>query len=294
LGRFPDAPGEGVHDDNIARSRWIGLVHGYSDGFFRPELPVSREQFAKILTRALYYGVYQTETFVPCAIDYHALAAVYADPGVHSAAQGASTCRTPSSRQPGPEQLLVAPEVITFTVAADGSVAPPVQGLDVTIGGLPQAGWQTTADQGWISVEKEGGASERRALVRLLHPSDLAPGRHIAHAVVAANGPGAATGATESATTIPIIVDVADRIATPLAGDVSCDGVRDSVDVLFVLQYDVGLRRATTTCPRGEDELSLALCDVNDDERCDVVDALLLLQCDVGVSNLACPAYLSR
>lgn len=72
-------------------------------------------------------------------------------------------------------------------------------------------------------------------------------------------------------------------------GDVSCDLNSDVVDALFVLQYDVGLRDATSACPLATDQMYEPACDVSGDGACGVVDALFMLQCDVGLTNPYCP-----
>ncbi len=68
-----------------------------------------------------------------------------------------------------------------------------------------------------------------------------------------------------------------------LLGDVTCDGRVDAVDALFVLQYVVGLRSASTTCPLAPGTLLLAAGAVNADRKVDAVDALFILQCVVGL-----------
>ncbi len=72
-------------------------------------------------------------------------------------------------------------------------------------------------------------------------------------------------------------------------GDVNCDGGWNVIDALFILQYDVGLRDASSDCPPPPGTLFLPLCDVNNDTLCNVIDALFLLQCDVGIPNVKCP-----
>lgn len=80
------------------------------------------------------------------------------------------------------------------------------------------------------------------------------------------------------------------RALVPTAlGDVSCEGSRDSIDGLFVLQHDVGLRPVSNLCPPPAGNLYLPQCDVNDDGQCDSIDALFILQCDVGIPNVLCP-----
>lgn len=72
-------------------------------------------------------------------------------------------------------------------------------------------------------------------------------------------------------------------------GDVTCDEVLNVIDALFVLQYDVALRGASTTCAPPTDALYIPACDTNADATCNVIDALFILQCDVGISNVLCP-----
>ncbi|HEY53172.1 MAG TPA: hypothetical protein G4N94_06910, partial [Caldilineae bacterium] len=67
----------------------------------------------------------------------------------------------------------------------------------------------------------------------------------------------------------------------------------DSIDGLFILQYDVGLRAGSDQCPPPTDTLYLANCDVSGDGVCDSVDALFILQCDVGISNTFCPSAIA-
>jgi hypothetical protein len=80
-------------------------------------------------------------------------------------------------------------------------------------------------------------------------------------------------------------------ITVGLRGDVNCDGLVNSVDGLFVLQYDVGLRGASNSCtPLPPQTLYLPQCDVNNDANCNSIDGLFILQCDVGIPNVLCPA----
>ncbi len=83
---------------------------------------------------------------------------------------------------------------------------------------------------------------------------------------------------------------VIDACDTDSNGDVTCDGLVNVVDALFVLQYEVGLRIDSGGCPLPPpDTLNVAVCDVNDDAFCNVVDALFILQCEVGIPNTFCP-----
>jgi len=79
---------------------------------------------------------------------------------------------------------------------------------------------------------------------------------------------------------------------TTVSGDVNCDNSVDSVDGLFILQFEVGLREAGESCEEMqmvEDTiLYLPVCDVNRDSQCSALDALLIFQCDVGIENQQC------
>jgi len=80
-------------------------------------------------------------------------------------------------------------------------------------------------------------------------------------------------------------------ITEPPIGDVNCDGERDPVDGLFILQYDVALREGSESClsaQRDAQTLYEAACDINTDGECNAVDALIILQCDVGLRNEVC------
>ena len=73
----------------------------------------------------------------------------------------------------------------------------------------------------------------------------------------------------------------------------SCDGLVNVVDTLFILQYEVGMRVDSGGCPLPPpppDILNVAACDVSGDGECNVVDALFILQCEVGIPNTFCPA----
>ncbi len=80
------------------------------------------------------------------------------------------------------------------------------------------------------------------------------------------------------------------RALVPTAlGDVSCESSLNSIDGLFVLQHDVGLRPASNLCPPPAGSLYLPQCDVNGDGQCNSIDGLFILQCDVGINNVLCP-----
>ena len=72
------------------------------------------------------------------------------------------------------------------------------------------------------------------------------------------------------------------------SGDVNCDGKVDSIDGMFVLQYDVGMLTASEQCPPPPGTLYVDNCDVSGDDACDSVDTLFILQCEVGIPNLFC------
>ncbi|MFZ0546704.1 MAG: cohesin domain-containing protein [Candidatus Promineifilaceae bacterium] len=89
----------------------------------------------------------------------------------------------------------------------------------------------------------------------------------------------------------PYPVEVVPFVATP--GDVGCDGTRNVLDALYILQYEVGLRTGSNDCPLEENEIYLPSCDVNGDFLCNVVDALYIMQCEVGIANSLCPTAVS-
>ncbi|MGB0388269.1 MAG: cohesin domain-containing protein [Ardenticatenaceae bacterium] len=80
-------------------------------------------------------------------------------------------------------------------------------------------------------------------------------------------------------------------IRTP--GDVSCDGLMNVVDILFIMQYVSGTRGITDDCPRPPEPpqtLFLPSCDVNNNGACGMTDGLLILRCIHGYTNKLCPA----
>ncbi len=87
----------------------------------------------------------------------------------------------------------------------------------------------------------------------------------------------------------PFSVDVVEEPTIGFTGDPSCDGTRNVVDALYIMQYEVGQRTGSNNCPPAADEIYLPACDVNGDTFCNVVDALFIMQCEVGISNSLCP-----
>jgi len=73
------------------------------------------------------------------------------------------------------------------------------------------------------------------------------------------------------------------------SGDVDCNNVVDTVDGMFIMQYDVGMRTASDQCPPPSNTLYVNNCDVSGDGLCGSVDSLFILQCDVGIANAFCP-----
>jgi len=78
-------------------------------------------------------------------------------------------------------------------------------------------------------------------------------------------------------------------VTTLSAGDVNCTGIRDSIDALFIMQYDVAILGDGESCVLNENEIFANACDTNNDGLCTVVDALLVLRCEVGFPNVLCP-----
>lgn len=86
------------------------------------------------------------------------------------------------------------------------------------------------------------------------------------------------------------VTDIDGSITCVPLGDVTCDGNKDVIDALFILQFDVGLKTGNSTdCPPPQGSLYLPLCDVNGDLSCDSIDSLFIQQCDVGIPNVLCP-----
>ena len=96
---------------------------------------------------------------------------------------------------------------------------------------------------------------------------------------------------------VPIsVIDIDDSITInsidSASGDVDCSNVVDTVDGMFILQYDVGNRAASDQCPSPPGTLYINNCDVSGDRACGSVDSLFILQCDLGVANALCPGTL--
>lgn len=101
--------------------------------------------------------------------------------------------------------------------------------------------------------------------------------------------------ASVSATPIEIDLSlVGSDIGNGQLGDTSCDGAVNTIDALFILQFNVGLKRVELDrdCPLLDqnDHLLLSACDVSNDAICNTTDALFILQCNVLLSNDFCPA----
>lgn len=98
-----------------------------------------------------------------------------------------------------------------------------------------------------------------------------------------------------NATTAELLIDdVSLFLIESLApeGDTDCDDDTDSIDALFILQFDVGLRTDIEGCPLNDssNQINAAAGDVNMDGQTNSVDALLILQCNVNLYNSFCPA----
>lgn len=95
-------------------------------------------------------------------------------------------------------------------------------------------------------------------------------------------------GHTSQSTTRQLDAD--EPTPAPAIGDVNCNGVVDSVDALFILQYSVGMRSRAEQCPlqNASEQLNVALADINGDDIIDAVDALMIVQCVSGLENSYC------
>ncbi|MGB1254038.1 MAG: cohesin domain-containing protein, partial [Candidatus Promineifilaceae bacterium] len=85
-------------------------------------------------------------------------------------------------------------------------------------------------------------------------------------------------------------VDGSVTLQDGVLGDVNCNGTRNVIDSLFVLQYTVGSRTGNDDCSLASNEIYMPLCDTNEDTNCNVIDALFIIQCEVGNSNVLCPS----
>jgi len=102
-------------------------------------------------------------------------------------------------------------------------------------------------------------------------------------------------------TAIPVdIQDGEIDVASVRSGDVNCDATVNSVDALFILQYELGFRHASKKCTaqnlnsRAAVPIYDTVCDVNDDKSCGSIDSLLIMQCDVRIPNRLCPEIVER
>lgn len=69
----------------------------------------------------------------------------------------------------------------------------------------------------------------------------------------------------------------------------TCDEEVNADDALAILEFDVGVRTASTTLPLPANAIFQPACDVSGDGRCSSIDAFLILQCDSGLHNVFCP-----
>ncbi|MGG1617369.1 S-layer homology domain-containing protein [Paenibacillus sp. NRS-1782] len=53
---FDDVQSESWYADSVRIAASAGLINGYADGSFRPDAPVSREELAVIVERALRFA----------------------------------------------------------------------------------------------------------------------------------------------------------------------------------------------------------------------------------------------
>ena len=75
-------------------------------------------------------------------------------------------------------------------------------------------------------------------------------------------------------------------------GDLHCDGQKNSIDALFILQKEVELKGCEDMCPSSGDAwIYCPECDINQDGHCDVLDSRFILQCEVGIPNEVCPDH---
>jgi hypothetical protein len=203
------------------------------------------------------------------------------------------------------------------SVPPGGSIVIPVEALDVSADGLGAATIEirydpTVLDATGCTADPSGvfdsalcnpdfaSDTVRLTVVSTLGVSDDSLLAEITFQAVGSTGDCSTldavvlTFANPSGNPIPVIDQDGELCILVADGDVNCDGDTNSIDALFILQREVGLRpNDSDTCPPPADGLYLPACDVSQDGYCNSIDALFILQCEVGIPNPFCPALSS-
>ena len=199
-------------------------------------------------------------------------------------------------------------------VAPDGTIVVPVEAVTVPSPGLGAATVQILYDPA-VVTPTACDADPANVLDSALCNTGAGPGQVSLTAVSTAGRTGDTVLAEITFTAIGVVSEtsplnvVIETFADPNGldipvcdedgeihineadGDVNCDGQTNSIDALFILQKEVGLRSCTDVCPLPAGQwLNCGRCDVSGDGSCNSIDALFILQCEVGIPNVLCPA----
>lgn len=137
-----------------------------------------------------------------------------------------------------------------------------------------------------VTLLSTGGVAGDERLAEITFDAIGAPGS-VTPLDVAVSAFSAPSGVPIAVTDIDDAITIG-QVSTDL-GDVNCDNAVDSIDAMFILQYDVGILTASNQCPPPAGTLYVDNCDVSGDNVCDSVDALFILQCDLNIPNPFCP-----
>ena len=114
-----DHPNSAAIDDLVARQ----ILSGYADGLFRPDGPVTRQQFAKIIVLAAGYEVSESDVCPFDDVERSDGSTLYPDNFVAvCAAKGITTGRTPTNFDP--YSFMTRYEVVTMVVRAADDLRP--------------------------------------------------------------------------------------------------------------------------------------------------------------------------
>jgi hypothetical protein len=161
-------------------------------------------------------------------------------------------------------------------VASRTAVSLPENPVAISNAGTGILAWRVTHEQSWLGVDKQAG---------------VAPGLDVPclEGAPCERSPVVTITVDENGTGVPGWVDIeslttgevwrVDVLSGPIR-DVDCDGSVDTIDALFILQFDAGLI-AELPCKQN--------ADVNGDGVINSLDAVLILQYDAGLLDTLAP-----
>ncbi len=121
---FSDVPANHPYRESIQDLADHGIINGYPNGTFRPDNPLSRQQFAKMIVLALWLPVSQDDECPFADVEKTSSAALYPDHYVAvCAARGITTGKTPTTFDP--VGRLTRQQLISMVVRAAGLPDPP-------------------------------------------------------------------------------------------------------------------------------------------------------------------------